>query len=497
MLKKDQEGNETLIYTNFDAKEAKIPPSIKYIRPSSLINNGNLKSMFFAPDSKVESIKYGVIIESLEKLVIPKNLVDIDQMCFQLALKLVSVQVLKGNPKYITHNESLLKKSDNPKLYDILFCNRNIEEVLIHHAVKKIASYSFSYCNKITKFYFPKNASIETIEKYAFYSNLGIEKFVFPPSLKNVESFAFHGMKKLKSIAFLSENMKINLSCFTECENLQSITFPYAKKLFFEESLPNENVKIEVLSDVELNCDIMEQYKSCLVYSNNSAKSKNPSAPQEKQSLQQDYEIELQKLREENKKLRDLLSKQVPENKNLNAASPNDKSLSKSKSTSSENELKIQPSESENELKNQHSESENELKIQHSELENDSSKKIDQKPKIVVKASSGINSQQKPLSTVNSQTNKQVNNANNSAPKVSSNAAKNQQTKPKDANHQQNTNPGRNVPKKPAISASNSASKVDSNAANGQQQKSNVSKPSEPKQQQLPKKDPKKPGSGK
>ena len=143
---------------------------------------------------------------------------------------------------------------------------RNIESATIPSSVKTISSRAFLDCKQLTEITFSSNSSLEKICQSAFYQ-CPIEKFIFPETVQYVEEKAFMNNENLISVQFNSQNINIRMSCFSNCPNLEVISFPNATNIYFDFydcKLPDE-AEIHVRRDVKL-IGYFSQYKEYIKY---------------------------------------------------------------------------------------------------------------------------------------------------------------------------------------------------------------------------------------
>ena len=119
----------------------------------------------------------------------------------------------------VTHNgtwvESYEGKVDIPKT--IIFENKTFE-------VKKIGSYAFSKCSKLTSVTIP--TGITSIEVGAFQSCVLLTSLIIPDGVTIIGIAAFDGCTNLQSINLPSSVIEIGESTFNNCNRLSSITIP-------------------------------------------------------------------------------------------------------------------------------------------------------------------------------------------------------------------------------------------------------------------------------
>lgn len=166
--RKSQKSNETfdvLAFSCHDIINANIPTTIEEIGPFSFYRCSNLKSVTFSKDSKLHLIdKCAFLSSSLKQIVIPKH---------------------------VTH----------------------------------IKEYSFSECERLFDFEIEKDSELREIGQCAF-SKTSLLNVVIPKSVKIIGECAFSMCSLMKSIEFLSDDLKCEKFCFYLCRNLSLVSFP-------------------------------------------------------------------------------------------------------------------------------------------------------------------------------------------------------------------------------------------------------------------------------
>lgn len=146
---------------------------------------------------------------SIEVLTIPSKVTDLDSKWSSGLFNLRKIKLMPDCEIYKLYNNNLLLSKCYPEndIFDIiLFSYRNIQQVEIPSFIRVIESNAFYFCD-LKKLYFQKNSQLETI-KWSGFSNVGIKFFVFPPHLKQVESFSLYSESIKTVIKFLNNSTK-------------------------------------------------------------------------------------------------------------------------------------------------------------------------------------------------------------------------------------------------------------------------------------------------
>lgn len=117
---------------------------------------------------------------------------------------MIEINLSSDNKDYsLYENKFIIGKSsenENENDFDVLvFCVRNVKNVVIPKFIKTIGPYSFQNCKQIYEIIFEPNSKLERIGKCAF-QNSSIKTLVTPPSLKIICRKAFENCDKLKLV---------------------------------------------------------------------------------------------------------------------------------------------------------------------------------------------------------------------------------------------------------------------------------------------------------
>lgn len=157
------------------------------------------------------------------------------------------------------NNKILMSKSNlNEKNFDVIsFVLRNATKIEVPSSVTFISAYSFSFCTKLNDISFQENSELEVIDDKAF-SFSDNENIIFPNKVKEIGEYAFF-YSKIKSIEFLSDDeLLCKKSCFKYCNNILIVSFPFVKKITFNNNAfkeTNDNVRVFVCVGAEVDCN--------------------------------------------------------------------------------------------------------------------------------------------------------------------------------------------------------------------------------------------------
>lgn len=213
-----------------------------------------VKSLQFSEDSEIRIIEQKAFqLSSIEKIIIPPSLTQLDERCFYLAINLKKVIVMPNNPVYCSlYNDQIIcQKSSIEKVdFDVLFyCVQNLETITIPNFIETIGAFSFE-SSEIKSVEFPPDSKLKLIENHAFDFSK-IESIKIPPHLTKISnrSFVFCGNLHqfdipenselqvidesafqnviIESIKIPPHLTKICRNAFNHCGNLKSIEIPY------------------------------------------------------------------------------------------------------------------------------------------------------------------------------------------------------------------------------------------------------------------------------
>ena len=154
----------------------------------------------------------------LESVSIPASVVNILPRAFANCMNLQNMTVASGNTTYDSRNgcKGIVEKETN-KL--IAGCQKTI----IPTSVTEIGEYAFFGDVKRTYITIPN--SVETIDAYAFYECLSLERFTLGSSLKKIGEDAFEKDQNLAQAQFPNSLKYIDYAAFSNCYSLENVSF--------------------------------------------------------------------------------------------------------------------------------------------------------------------------------------------------------------------------------------------------------------------------------
>ena len=190
---------------------------------------GNLA---FSNCTKLESIKLPENLKKLENdiffgcsnlssISIPDGLTVIDDDAFDSCPKLSQINISSNNPAFTLENGVLYNKNKT----ELIFCTKNLTgNFTILNSVKKIHSYAFSSCRKLTNISIP--FGVEEIGAGAFGYCSGLSTISIPGSVTKIPDYAFFSCNSLTSISLPASITEIGAAAFCNCSSLNQITIP-------------------------------------------------------------------------------------------------------------------------------------------------------------------------------------------------------------------------------------------------------------------------------
>ena len=186
-----------------------IPHHLRTIGPSAFSLCYNLCYIEIPINSDLQTIEEGAFFGSMiEKITISKNLVDLKFGWCDQTINVNKIIVSPNNPIYSCFGEKFVigKSSIENDEYDVLvFCVRNIDmKVIIPSFIKRIESYSFCCCEKLSVIEIPEDSKLQTIGYGAFCLS-SVECLTIPSNLTDLQDGWCLETDKLTKI-FVSKN---------------------------------------------------------------------------------------------------------------------------------------------------------------------------------------------------------------------------------------------------------------------------------------------------
>ena len=212
-----------------------IPANVKAIKAEAFRDLPNLKTLTFDPNSKVESIEYYAFRDcrKLKEVTLPKSLLSLGEI-FHMCTDLETINIPAGSKlhdikvKAFATNANLkafnfLGDCALTKIEKNVFAGLSeLQAFNIPKSVNVIESNAFIGCAKMKTVTFHPDAVIERIGEGAF-SECGITSINIPSKVKNIEREAFLKCQALTNIHVTKATTKISPEAFKYCTNLVEI----------------------------------------------------------------------------------------------------------------------------------------------------------------------------------------------------------------------------------------------------------------------------------
>ncbi|KAK8846463.1 hypothetical protein M9Y10_020485 [Tritrichomonas musculus] len=228
----------SLIGSQLYKNDILIPYSINYNSQEYIVvnisdqfvNDSSIKSIRFQSNSEIQIFNDHFLSFSLiESIMIPSNLTEIAEGCFESTPKLNEFTIDSKNQIFSSYKNDFILKKSTPKSdeFDVLiFARRNIERAIIPSFVKQIAPFAFMNCTVLDTVEIPSNSKLQIIGKFSF-SFASFVKISLPSQLTQICEGAFSECYNLTKVEFPKdcELKKIGKNVFSNSQ-IESITIP-------------------------------------------------------------------------------------------------------------------------------------------------------------------------------------------------------------------------------------------------------------------------------
>lgn len=199
-------------------KSVTIPESVYKIDVGAFIGCRSLKSIAIPTSVRIiDSYAFGSC-SKLQNIVVPHTVTNLGSYVFKDCSELKSVVL---SPSITSISYALFENCAQ-----LSSVNIPVSETFPLQ-IYSIGARAFSGCSNLNSYNIPP--MVETIGESAFASS-GLTSIVIPPSVKNIERYAFQNCIELRSIELSPNLSAIHNSTFVRCYGLKSITIPSSVK---------------------------------------------------------------------------------------------------------------------------------------------------------------------------------------------------------------------------------------------------------------------------
>lgn len=234
-------------FNSSSVESVTFPVSLREIGADIFCNCESLKSVTFAPGSRLEKIGSGSFCKTgIERIVIPKSVTEIREGAFQECKNLKEVIFeegceLKTIEKYVFNECINLAAVNLPDRLEKIgahsFSHSGLNEVVLPESTREIGTHAFYDCRLLKSVRL--NKGLEKLGEKELVGEQEYEGKVFaysairdirlPTTLKKIEERMFLGCKNLKSVEISNGVERVGKECFFE-SGTKEIMFPSTLK---------------------------------------------------------------------------------------------------------------------------------------------------------------------------------------------------------------------------------------------------------------------------
>lgn len=240
-------ANETLTQEDFVYKVYESSKSGKYISIEKY--NGKNETLVIPetingiPVTTISGLDYYRYPEKIKKIVLSKNVNNVEYWNFEKLTSLESIEVDKENSKYYAKKGVLFQEYKNKITLVFYPCAKNGKTYTVSSDVDAVqmAFLNNKYLRTLTI-----KAKVSHLYEIAAGSN--IETINLPSSVKFIDEYAFRGCSKLKKIKFGDKVETIGREAFDGCDSLKTITIPNSVYKIHKDGFDGCSAKIKKAS---------------------------------------------------------------------------------------------------------------------------------------------------------------------------------------------------------------------------------------------------------
>lgn len=205
----------------YSLKSVKIPDSVIMVNKSAFYNCTRMEALVFGPNlTSIGNYAFSYC-SNLTNITIPRNLISIDDRSFEHCDSFESINVLEGNPMYMSYDGVMYTNEPSPKIF--LFPLKKEGHLMFHPNMTSI-SYDINYLSSsnITSITFGEKTKYIDSFTFRFFINLESIKM---ENVVTIGISAFEKCPKLKTVVFSEHLVDIGSGSFKECVELTTVNY--------------------------------------------------------------------------------------------------------------------------------------------------------------------------------------------------------------------------------------------------------------------------------
>lgn len=187
------------------------------------------------PVGITEILPYAICNTSIERIVVPNTVTQIDEYAFYKGKNLLEI-IFSESSKV-----AVIKR--------YAFADNNNLDIVLPSSVTKIEEYCFA--NIMNRTPDISHTSITVLPAYVFNGCINLHTITMPATLREIRGYAFAGNDNLNEVIFLGKTLdKIEKGAFQDCQNLHKIEIPEGVKAIEDDTFAGcTNLNTVVLPD--------------------------------------------------------------------------------------------------------------------------------------------------------------------------------------------------------------------------------------------------------
>ena len=149
-------------------------------------------------------------------IIIPKSVINIEQLAFWSCYSLSSIVVESGNPRYDSRDNcnAIIETPTNTLI-------KGCHNTIIPNTITCISGYAFDHCSRLISITIPNSVTI--VGDYAFYFCTSLKSVVIPDDVTYIGNFAFYYCAALQSLTIGSSVQTFGWNAFDYCYDLKTV----------------------------------------------------------------------------------------------------------------------------------------------------------------------------------------------------------------------------------------------------------------------------------